>query len=409
MTREERLDAQCVRGLIRCLRAGDRAGLAASTVGARAEDVEALKFWWSLSDEVGELAERVRANPREIAGSIADEERISEGEIAGVLDASETARLQARVGDPCLFVVTEPSRTWLSGPNRVLALTLAEALRALSSGLSDYKGKAAPDFASRRLILLEEALRSSALREILSSPAGRTRLTSYDRRQAGKARAPLYRLAVEASESLRAVESLDEHALASLFTQTLLPAFEPWRRFELATLLACAEAVSKARSQPVELDPFFSSRRPAARIGEAEIRWQKVMPARPDSVLEPAELRARNLASFLGVTKGSGRADLTLELEGKVIALVECKWFGSPESVQGAVLEASPQLVGYALDEAHFNGTDPDILLSRSLLAVADRGKVAFSDGSAGLACADLSDMESGALAKWAAKVAALW
>lgn len=60
-------------------------------------------------------------------------------------------------------------------------------------------------------------------------------------------------------------------------------------------------------------------------------------------------------------------------------------------------------------DEAQANGANPDALLSRSLLAVADRGKVSFSDGTSGLACADLSDMESGALAKWAAKVAALW
>ena len=44
----------------------------------------------------------------------------------------------------------------------------------------------------------------------------------------------------------------------------------------------------------------------------------------------------------------------------------------------------------------------------RSLLAVVDRGKGLFSNGTCGLACVDLADMESGALAKWAATLAAL-
>lgn len=401
------LDDLCVRGLLHCLRAGERAAVTIGGTGFRPEDIEALRFWWALSSSVGHLAERARAHPREISGSIGAEERVAVGEIPGILDAGETVRIQARTGDTTLFAVIEPSPTWVSGPNRLLATTLLEAERVLLAANKSHSGGVFADIAAVRARILEDALRVSAIREVLATPAGRARITPYERRQAGKARAPLYRLAVEAADLLRGVEALDPVVLAALFAENLLPALEEWRKFELATLLACAAALGTACGEVPRLDFAFSARRPAARIGRFSLWWQRVLPQRPTAALDVGEAMARNLAAGLLVSEGAGRADITVEVEDRIVGLVECKWFGAPEAAPSAILDACSQIVGYARDEVHQRGGDVSDLLAHSLIALAARGGAPFADGAGGIACADLADMAAGRLAAWAGRVAA--
>jgi hypothetical protein len=374
-------------------------------MGFRPEDIEPLRLWWALSEKVGMLAERVRARPREIAGVIEAEETVAEGVISGILDACETARIQARTGNPGLFAVAEPSTTWLSGPNRLLSMTLMEAERVIQATLKGRSGSLLHEPIANRYHLLEEALRISAIREILSSPAGRTRLTPHERRQAAKARTALYRLANQAAEMLRGVEALDENVLEQLLSESILPCLEPWQRFELATLIACTEALGEVCDTTPVLDTAFSSIRPAARVGPFSVWWQRIVRPRPWEALDQGEAMAATLASSLGVAAGAGRADLTIEVDGRVVGFVECKWFGVASSARGAILEACTQIVGYARDEAYRTDGDAEAILSRSLIALAARHGTPIADGSTGVACADIEDMEAHRLGGWAERI----
>lgn len=403
-----RLDAVCVRGLLRCLGAGPRGPSAPATFRLKREDVDALRFWWSLSSSVGRLAERVRARPREIQGSLGAEERIAQGEIPGALDACATALVQTRSGDPSLFAVVEPAPTWLSGPNRLLALTLLDAERSIHAASRRMSGGIFSEIIAERMRLVEESLRVSALREILMTPAGRARLTPHERRQALKARAPIYRLAYEAAETLRGVESLDAATLAALFTESLLPALEPWRRFEIACVLEAGLALSRATGRTAVLDASFSSSRPCVTVGEFSVRWQTTVPSRPYGDLDPGERMTRDLVASLGISGGSGRADAIVEKNGRIVSLIECKWFSDPSSATDAVWDACGQLTRYARDEAFLNGGSASALLEHSLVALADRGAVPVVTSAAPVGCIDLHGIEDGALDAWAARVIAL-
>jgi hypothetical protein len=191
-----------------------------------------------------------------------------------------------------------------------------------------------------------------------------------------------------------------------LFRQTLLPALEEWRKFELATVLECAAALAAQCGTRAVLDASFSPKRPAARVGRFHLWWQRVVPPRAIGALDVGEALSRQLAATLGVDAGAGRADVAIEVDGIAVAFVECKWFGYQDSAPAAILEACSQLVGYARDEVDKSGGDAALLLSRSLVALAIRGNAPLADGSGGIACADLHDMEAGRLDAWAARVA---
>ncbi len=398
----ERLESGCIRGLLRCFRSGPRGAAGDGSSRLVHDDASSLRFWWALSDCVGSLATRVRERPREIVGVTVVDESIAFGEIPGVLNAAETSRLQSRTMNPSLFVVDEPNSTWLSGPNRVLALTLVEADRALLSHSEALTRVAFAALAGDRAVLVEEALRVQALREILLTPAGRARLTPFERRQAAKARAPLYRLAHQAATTLRGIEDLDPGVLQALFSEALLPSLEVWRCFELFCVLEVTHALEKATGSRALLDVAFSSSRPAAKVGPYSVWWQRIVPPRPDISLDPGEALARALAASLDVGAGAGRADIAVEFEQKIVAFIECKWFGVPDQAPGAILAACSQLVGYARDVQHLQGGVTEELLERSVVALAARGSAPLVDGGGKVCCVDFDDIEAGAFDGWA-------
>ncbi len=402
MTQAETLEAICLRGLLRYLGSGPRSPYGGPVSSLTSADVEAIRMWWALSGPVGALAARCASQPREIAPAFGDFRRETSGEILGPPDAAASALLQAVTCDPCAFVVTESMGTWVSGPNRVLAKTLDGARGALLAAARHAKGGLFDGAARERLAVIDDALRTAPLREILASPAGRARITAHERRQAAKARGPLYRLSWDCASTSLAVEGLDREAVAALLGAEVLPRLEPWRQFELACLLEISGALTKATGAACALDASFTPSRPAARVGELEVWWQRAIRRRPDADLDEGERLASSLAASLGVTAGTARADLTIERAGRVLGIVECKWFGDESSAPGAILEACAQIVGYARDAAWKQGETAEGILSRSVVAVATRGSAPLRAGHGPIGCIGLADLGGPSLQTWA-------
>lgn len=401
------LDALCLRGLLRWLGAGPRSPYGGPVALVRHEDVEALRMWWALSGPAGALAARIAARPREVSPALDGFRREVSGELPGPPEAALSALLQAITLDPAAFVVTETSATWLSGPNRVLAKTLDTARGSLRAAALHARGGVFDGPARERLALLDDALRVGPIRELLAMPAGRARIGAHERRQAAKARAPLYRLSWDCASSLAGIDALEPESIAALLMQETLPSMEAWRKFELAVLLEVGEALAAAMGSPFELDASFAAGRPAAHVGDLEIRWQRAISGRPDAALDPGERMARDLALSLGVEAGTARADITVERSGRVLSIIECKWFSDTASVSSAILDACPQIVGYARDAAHAQGESHDAILARSLVALADRGPAPLCGGAAPVGCVGLLDLGGAVLGRWAAAVVA--
>src|SRR5262249_39956764 len=137
MTIEDRVNDRALRALLRVFRSAIPAGMSSVQWSLDRADIEAVSVWWALSPTVTELAERVLHHPREIMTVSEPEERITEGEIPGAVNAGATALHQLMTGDPSAFVVAESFETYMSGPNRVLAVTLADAWHVLDAAARD--------------------------------------------------------------------------------------------------------------------------------------------------------------------------------------------------------------------------------------------------------------------------------
>lgn len=396
------LEAMCLRGLLRYLGAGPRLPYGGPVASLTSADIDALRMWWALSGPVGELAARCSSRPREISPAFDDFRRETSGEISGQPDAAASALLQAVTCDPCAFVVTELMGTWVSGPNRVLAKTLEAARSALRAAALHARGGLFDGPARERLSIIDDALRTASLREILATPTGRTRITAHERRQASKARASIYRLAWDCASAAFAIEKLEHEAILSLLSTEVLPRLETWRQFELACLLEVSSALATANGSTCALDASFTTTRPAARVGDIEVWWQRAIRRRSDAYLDEGEHLAASLAASLNVNAGTARADMTIERGGRVLGIVECKWFGDESSVPGAILEACTQIVGYARDAAWRQSENADGILSRSLVALARRGSASLRAGYGPIGCIGLEDLGGPALQPWA-------
>lgn len=402
---EARVTQAALRGLLRVFRSGVPADMSTVRWNLDRADTEAVSVWWALSPAVTRLAERVLHHPREITTVSEPEERVTPGEISGAVNAGATVIHQITTADPSAFVVAESFETYMSGPNRVLAITLAEAWHVLDAAarVSDIIARAADE----QLRLLESAMRVAGVREVLAASGGRRRITPYERRQTAKTHSYLYRLAYDAAVLLEGVRALDATTLDALFREALLPKLEVWRQFELACLLEAALSLSKAIGEAVTLDLAFTSGRPAATIGPFTLFWQYGVQPRESEDLDPGERMARHLAASLGVQPGTRKADVAVERKGALVALIECKWFQTEADAPSAIADASEQLVAYARDHVAKYGGDVTRLLSDSIVALAYRGAAPLIGPGSPVGCVGFEDIERGALDAWALHLAA--
>jgi hypothetical protein len=403
---ESILDEYCLKGLLRSLNNQDkRLSYMGSIQSVADEDIQILRMWWALSFQIGDLARRCIEHPREIAYSLNEEQLITSGEVSGAIDASASVLLQMLTADSAAFVITDVTNSWLSGPNRLIAKTLLSAQEAIRDAALHANGGIFNNIAKERLRLIDDALRINAFKEILSTPLGRSKILAHERKQASRAQAPIYQIGWKSALLLYDLESLEKESIQSLLKSEVLPQMEVWRKFELACLIKICNVLSSVSGKSVQFDMSFTSKRPSAVIDDIKIWWQRTSNSRPISSLDLGEKISFDLAESLNILAGSPRTDITIEKNNRVISIVECKWFNSPESVSRAIIDACYQLTIYARNAAFHQNEDVNEILPRCLIAVAQRSKVPLVSGDGLISCVGLDDFESASLEGWAQKV----
>lgn len=397
----------CLRALIRYFRP-ETGPLDVARPKLTSDDIQSLQIYWALSQTIADLAEFIVTRPRVLAETLVPEMTLSYGGITGSIAARETLLFQQRTNDPCAILVEEVNTSYLSPLNLLVTWVLNNALRTLLV-IARHDAIALLPAIQSRTILLERALRTSPLRELSLNPAVRNRPDSFALRSAARSRQPIYAHALRAFQFLQAVESLEPDALRHLFSTTLLSDLEEWQRFELAACIKTSEALAARLGIPLTLDLSLSYGAPFARVGDYSVIWQKPIRPRRDSDLAPLELQLKEMALSLGVGSGSARSDITVLKNNTVIALVECKWYGSVESYNSATWDACSQLLRYARDLCPGDDAGADALLAKSLIVVRSSPPDATQyrrSGSDGLVnCAHLADLDSAFMTNWVASL----
>jgi hypothetical protein len=400
----------CLHGIIRCLKENANQGEYQFYRGiSNTLNLEILRYYWALSDDIEEVASTVLESPRRLTTAITYDEVERFGEITGSINAGATVLAQARTLNPTLFVVLEPNSTAHSEPNQLVAWILSEALHILLSARRVYKPLNRFEWFHNKLSLLENAMRNEMLRDIISTSTGRKRPTQAVLRAASKARVPIYQVAIQAFDLLENIEKGQEEAIMKCLSQTLIASLEYWQRLELATALQAAQALSVRLKEPVQLSFPFVAGRPIAKIGCFQVYWQYSVPQRPDEKLELTERWAREIAKTIGVNTSDSRADIAICLNDQVISIFECKYFESRSSAAQAIVDASIQLSRYARDLFPDSVSEAEELIANSGIIVAQRysyGATSFEEETGTyhrLICfLDIEGLKNNALWNWA-------
>ncbi len=363
---------------------------------------------WALSDGVRDVAEHVIANPRDIQSSIAFETQTHTGHIPGIVDARATVYEQEVSGDSTVFVVSEPALSALTRRNLVLAWVLREAEALTLSAIRRHKLGPSQDWIYARAGLLERASRTRMLREVMLSSAGRRRPGGAAIRDARRALSPLYRMAADSMLLFEGVERMDEDAIRTIMSKTLVAQLEDWQKLELATALSMAECLAEQTGERVRWKGSIAGGSEIAVVGRYRIRWQNALAKRTAENLDPSESMIREAAEALSAGSGLARADVSIQdgESGTDIAHFECKWFGSPLSASAAIVDAISQLVRYCRDSR-----PESVEQARAMLrdcAVVCSGLSGFEeamDGSTPVGLTDFSGLADGVLVEWAARL----
>lgn len=396
-----------ISAIARCYRRNAENGWRPSNPRLTSGDVEALRLMWALSGDVASIASRVAEKPRSLAGGMTAETVVESGQISGSVDARATLLEQMRTADASRYVVDVPVVSHATNRNHVLAWVLREAGRlALSLTKQPHLS---PDFEwiHARTLVLELALRTRVLREVLQSPLGRLRPRAAALRDCKKSVNVLYRTAARAFETLAAIEVLDAEATSRVVSDALVSRLENWQKLELCATVAAAEALQLATGKPLAWKSSFSTK-PTLQVGDFSIVWQYTVPSREDSALDPSERLVRNLLRALGASAGASRADVTIRHKEADVCHLECKWFESPNSVTAAIVDATEQLVRYCRDSRPTSIAEAETMLRNSVIVCASTESFSPTiDGQAGVNLLDFRGLAEGALTGWAARVVA--
>lgn len=400
----------CVDGILNCLKSKTTSG---STYSLNARniisDVEIIKFYWAISENLEKLSIMIVENPRRLSTTITYEEEEKIGEITGSINAGATVLAQSRTLNPTIFIVNEPNVTFQSEPNFLVAWTIKEALDILLTTRRLNKKIEKLEWLNEKIYLLESALRSNVLVEVMQSLPRNKRPNSSAIRSATKSKNIIYQLAVQLYDLLQDIEMGDESAIVTCLSDSLLADLEYWQRLELGTALKAAEALSSSTKQPLTLTFPFQTGEPVARIGSFSVYWQYTVPQRSLDKLHINEKWSREIAEDIGVKKSDSRADVAITQNGTVVSLYECKYFEFETSAPQAIVDASTQLVRYALDLNVADEESAKELLSNSCIVVADRHKYpavtstekAFSADNRSVYFYGIKDMLENSLDSW--------
>ena len=336
------------------------------------QDLDLLRFHWSMSKPVQELVLYLREHPHEIQAVL--ETRVREGDtwVRGRFDARATAIRRMLTGQATVMVSHEPLRTYESGPNHLLIWVLERAWR-LALRFSDI----GPESASYQQAVescalgLETIRRFEAIHQAAKELDLTRRPSQHAVKEASRSRRQVYVLAAAAYRSLQALERFDEEAITKLLNDTLLGPLHIWQRFELAVGIGLALALSAALTRPMSLGFLAGGSEPIARVGDYDVHWQSRTDAWRIPTQEPTEEVVSYLLKQYGLLEGSARPDLVVldRMANQVVAVSEAKYFSSDGSDDTDPLRtAVSQLVRYA--RGYRNFPDLDGLLDQSIVAL---------------------------------------
>lgn len=368
-------------------------------------DRELLRLQWSLSTTVVALSDYILEHRHETQSFLATRERADSAIVRGRIDARRTLITRVASGDPSIVIAHEPIRSFDSGPNQVTAWVLQQAwmlamrFRSMLPVDATYRGLAEASAARLdRVRKIESIAAAMAEVDLMRRPSPSAL------RAAARSRRRTYRLAYEAYTALAAVEAGDLEVIETLLRDTLVAPLEIWRRFELATALAIAEALSRATSIPLRLDVLAGdNRRPVATVGRFSVYWQSRTPWYDSPEPERSELVAREMLALYNLKPDSDRPDLIVADSEKnaVVAVIEVKFFSAAaEDAFDRLREATHQVVRYARGYRSLDTISS--LLARSAIVLVRRPELPPSEGAPSVLA--FNDMLDGApFDRWAA------
>lgn len=395
----------CLAVLLRCYRSRQGQGWQSTAPKADIEEREELLLRWALSSSVIGIAEHVINYPRDVRSSIAFTTSTYSGQIPGTVDARETLYAQELTGDSTLFVVSEPSNSPLTRRNNVLAWLLLQAESLVLAAIRRHQLKPEQEWIYSRAALFERATKLRTLREVMLSPAGRRRPGSAAILDARKSLSVLYRSAADAVAKFDAIEGMDPEAIRQLLSETLIAQLEDWQKLELASALAAADSLGKACGERVRWKGSIAGGSQIATVGPYSLHWQHALPMRTVDQLDQSERLIRETAESLQAGLGSARADITIRrnLDNKVLAHIECKWFSSPASTSSAIVDAISQLVRYCRDSCPTNDLQAQDMLRDSIIVTSNLfGFTQQLEGTTPVNLTDFSGLVDGCLDAWA-------
>ena len=224
-------------------------------------------------------------------------------------------------------------------------------------------------------------------------------------RDAARSRRKIYRLAIDAYNTLARVEVGDEEALLSILHGTLIGPLEQWRRFELAVGLGIGEALAAETGVPIRLTPLGgkTAGTPVISCGRYDIFWQShdglLTPLAP----EPSERRLQAVLAAYGMPLAAGdRPDLVIadRQAGHAVGIIEVKYL-TGDTARDRFREAARQIVRYARGYAPEAGIDGLVRASLIVLSRKPHELDLLDETAAAPRTVDFSGLTDGRLRLW--------
>lgn len=367
-------------------------------------DRELLRGHWALSSPVRALAQYLLLHRHETQTLLVTRPRIDDAIARGRIDARATTLHQLRSGAMTSIVAQEPVRTFETGPNQVLAWVIYNAAR-FAARLQSFQlpGSAYSVLAETVMDQLNQVRRLDVLRDAIRSPAIQRRPAPGALRDAARARRVVYRLAVEAYNSLAGIEAGSEDAIRNVINSTLVGPLEPWRRFEVAVAIAVGEAIAEALKEPFRLAFLAGDNSlPILTCGAMALYWQQSTKLYKAPAMEASEVMVSGILSAYSMSAGADRPDLLLVDTEKqqVIAVIEVKYLAA-DTASARFREAVEQIVRYG--RGYATDAELPLLLGRSLVAMSVEAPSIIAPKPVAVPTAtDFSQMLQGSLQAWA-------
>ena len=357
--------------LLRYFRRGAQVDVKQPRIDAE-RDRELLRAHWALSAPVRALAEYVLLHRHETQSLLISRRRVDDAVARGRIDALATTLHRLRTGTATSIVAYEPIRTFDTGPNQVLAWVVHNAALFAARFQTLQTPESAYSLLAENLAnQINQIRRLDFLREALRSPAIQRRPTPGTLRDATRSRRIVYRLAVEAYNTLIGIEAGHEDAIRTVINSTLVGPLEPWRCFEIAVAMSIGEALEAILKSPLHLSLLAGDTAlPILTCGPLVLYWQQATNLYQTPAMEPSEAIVKDILSNYEIGTGASRPDLLLvdASSARVVAIIEVKYLAG-DNAPVRFREAVEQIVRYG--RGYASGKDLFSLLGRSLVAMS--------------------------------------